>query len=108
MTGVRDFSFGGPLDAEVDPAYARLRRHEPPARVRMPYGAEGWLATRHQDVRTVQAVAVEALLRRLPGARLSGRPRRGGRPGCCCAARLPCRSLDRAAGRPLSTAQAAF
>ena len=34
------------------PAYEELRE-QPPARVRMPYGQEAWLATRYTDVRTV-------------------------------------------------------
>lgn len=40
---------------ELDPAYAALRTDEPLARVRLPYGEEGWLVTRHDDVKTVLA-----------------------------------------------------
>lgn len=38
---------------ELDPAYARLRAEEPLARIRAPYGEDGWLVTRYDDVRTV-------------------------------------------------------
>lgn len=37
---------------EEDPLHERLRGG-PLARVRLPHGEEGWLATRHEDVRTV-------------------------------------------------------
>jgi cytochrome P450 len=37
---------------EIDPMYAWLREHEPLARVKLPYGDEAWLLTRHEDVRT--------------------------------------------------------
>ncbi|MEJ2885075.1 cytochrome P450 [Actinomycetospora aeridis] len=48
-----DYPFGEAEALEFDPAYARLRAEEPLARIRMPYGEEGWLATRYTDVKTV-------------------------------------------------------
>ena len=50
---VHDYPFGEAEALDLDPTYARLRAQEPLARVRMPYGEEGWLATRYDDVRTV-------------------------------------------------------
>ena len=51
-TGARSYPFG-PVDALViDPTYFWLQEHEPLARVKLPYGAEGWLLTRYDDVRT--------------------------------------------------------
>ncbi|MGQ4733137.1 cytochrome P450 [Streptomyces sp. Ju416(a)] len=38
---------------EVDPTYARLRNGEGLALVQPPFGGEGWLAARYEDVRTV-------------------------------------------------------
>ncbi|HEX8869431.1 MAG TPA: cytochrome P450 [Lentzea sp.] len=47
----RSYPFG-PVDGlEIDPMYARLRDEEPLARVQLPYGEEGWLLTRYEDVR---------------------------------------------------------
>lgn len=40
---------------DLDPIRAQLRRREPLARVRLPYGEQAWLATRHDDVRAVLA-----------------------------------------------------
>ncbi|MCP2330325.1 cytochrome P450 [Actinoalloteichus caeruleus] len=40
---------------EIDPLFGRLRRERPLARIRMPFGGEGWLVTRYEDVRTVLA-----------------------------------------------------
>jgi cytochrome P450 len=49
---VRSYPFG-PLDGlEIDPMYFWLQEHEPLARVKLPYGDEGWLLTRYDDVRT--------------------------------------------------------
>ncbi|MHC1563326.1 cytochrome P450 [Actinomycetospora sp. C-140] len=48
-----DYPFGEAEALEFDPTYAQLRAEEPLARIRMPYGEEGWLATRYDDVRTV-------------------------------------------------------
>lgn len=47
------YPFGEAEALEFDPTYSRLRDEEPLARIRMPYGEEGWLATRYSDVRTV-------------------------------------------------------
>ncbi|MEV6240737.1 cytochrome P450 [Lentzea sp. NPDC051838] len=47
----RSYPFG-PVDGLViDPMYGRLREEEPLARVKLPYGEEGWLLTRYDDVR---------------------------------------------------------
>jgi cytochrome P450 len=40
---------------QINPVYFELQRDEPVARVRLPYGGEGWLATRYEDVKTVLA-----------------------------------------------------
>ncbi|QSB16014.1 cytochrome P450 [Natronosporangium hydrolyticum] len=40
-------------EAEVSPNYAELRREQPVAWVKLPYGEPGWLVTRYADVRTV-------------------------------------------------------
>ncbi|GFJ82099.1 cytochrome P450 [Phytohabitans houttuyneae] len=53
MCSVRDYPFSAPDRLHLDPFYAQLRRTEPLTRVRMPFGEEVWLATRHSDVRTV-------------------------------------------------------
>ncbi|MFI6130302.1 cytochrome P450 [Micromonospora sp. NPDC051141] len=47
------YPFSPPDRLHLDPRYAELRRTEPLVRVRLPFGEEGWLATRHTDVRTV-------------------------------------------------------
>ncbi|MFC9897896.1 cytochrome P450 [Nocardia sp. NPDC127579] len=52
---VRDYPFGEPVRLEMHPLLARLRREEPLARIRLPYGGEGWLLTRYDDVRLVLA-----------------------------------------------------
>jgi len=52
---VRNYPFGIPVRLEIDPLLTTLRREEPLARVRMPYGGEGWLVTRYEDVRFVLA-----------------------------------------------------
>ncbi|WP_367131349.1 cytochrome P450 [Saccharothrix sp. HUAS TT1] len=44
-------------DLEINPTYLELQRDEPVARVVLPYGGEGWLATRYEDVKTVLADA---------------------------------------------------
>ncbi|ANY07675.1 cytochrome P450 [Pseudonocardia sp. HH130630-07] len=57
MTGARPRPLGYPLseqdEPELDPGYAALRRDEPLTRIRMRHGADGWLVTRYDDVRTV-------------------------------------------------------
>ncbi|MEV0758875.1 cytochrome P450 [Nocardia sp. NPDC050435] len=52
---VRSYPFGEPFRLEIDPLLARLRREEPVARIRLPYGGDGWLITRYDDVRLVLA-----------------------------------------------------
>ncbi|WP_307832084.1 cytochrome P450 [Prauserella cavernicola] len=56
-TGTCPFAHTYPLgeaaELDFDPGYAELRREEPLARIQMPYGEEGWLVTRYDDVRTV-------------------------------------------------------
>jgi len=52
-TTVRSYPFGPVHGLVIDPMYFWLQEHEPLARVRMPYGEEGWLLTRYDDVRTV-------------------------------------------------------
>ncbi|MEV1289165.1 cytochrome P450 [Micromonospora sp. NPDC049679] len=47
------YPFNPPDRLNVDPFYVQLRRQEPLIRVRLPFGEEAWLATRHADVRTV-------------------------------------------------------
>ncbi|HET9382414.1 MAG TPA: cytochrome P450 [Streptomyces sp.] len=49
----RRHPFSAPDGVALDPLYRRLREHEPVSRVRMPYGGEAWLLTRHADVRAV-------------------------------------------------------
>ena len=52
---VRSYPFGEPRGLELDPMYAHVREHEPLCRIRLPYGEDAWLVTRHEDVRTVLA-----------------------------------------------------
>ncbi|GAB4588154.1 cytochrome P450 [Nocardia sp. IFM 10818] len=52
---VRDYPFGEPVRLDMHPLLAQLRREEPVARIRLPYGGEGWLVTRYDDVRLVLA-----------------------------------------------------
>lgn len=54
-TEVRRYPFGEPVRLDMDPLFARLRREEPVCRVELPYGGQGWLVTRYDDVRTVLA-----------------------------------------------------
>jgi len=51
-TMVRSYPFGPIHGLEIDPMYFWLQEHEPLARVKLPYGGEGWLLTRYDDVRT--------------------------------------------------------
>jgi cytochrome P450 len=51
-TIVRSYPFGPIHGLEIDPMYFWLQEHEPLARVKLPYGEEGWLLTRYNDVRT--------------------------------------------------------
>lgn len=50
-TEVHQFPFGPPTGLDVHPLWAKIRREEPVARVRLPYGGEGWLVTRYDDVK---------------------------------------------------------
>lgn len=47
------YPFSEPHRLDLDPFYAKLRAEEPLCRIRLPYGEPAWLATRHEDVRTV-------------------------------------------------------
>src|SRR5690349_17434312 len=49
----RRYPFSDPDRLHLDPLYAQLRRQEPMARVRLPFGEEAWLATRYHDVKVV-------------------------------------------------------
>jgi cytochrome P450 len=50
-----NYPFGPPDRLTMHPRYAELRDRQPVARVDMPHGGQGWLATRYADVRTVLA-----------------------------------------------------
>ncbi|WP_024801484.1 cytochrome P450 [Nocardia sp. BMG51109] len=54
-TEVRRFPFGEPVRLDIDPLFAKLRREEPVSRILLPYGGEGWLVTRYEDVKLVLA-----------------------------------------------------
>jgi cytochrome P450 len=54
-TTVRTYPFNVADRLTADPMYAYVREHEPLCRVRLAYGEDAWLVTRHQDVRTVYA-----------------------------------------------------
>ncbi|RZT85837.1 cytochrome P450 [Pseudonocardia sediminis] len=49
------YPLGESAQLDFAPGYAELRRDEPLTRVRLPYGEEGWLVTRYDDVRTVMS-----------------------------------------------------
>jgi cytochrome P450 len=49
----RAYPFSEADRLRLDPTYEELRRSEPVARVRLPHGGDGWLATRYADVKTV-------------------------------------------------------
>ncbi|MCP2165124.1 cytochrome P450 [Goodfellowiella coeruleoviolacea] len=51
----RTYPFSEARGLELDPTYRALRDEQPVARVRLPYGGEGWLATRYADVKTVMS-----------------------------------------------------
>lgn len=69
-TVVRSYPFGPVQGLEIDPMYFWLQEHEPLARVKLPYGEEGWLLTRYDDVRTALGDArfslAEAAVRDVP------------------------------------------
>jgi cytochrome P450 len=50
---VRSYPLSEAHRLDLDPAYDHIREHEPLCRVRLPYGGDAWLVTRHEDVRTV-------------------------------------------------------
>ena len=52
---VRDYPFGDPVRLEIHPLFEQLRRDEPISRVHLPYGGDGWLVTRYEDVKFVLA-----------------------------------------------------
>jgi cytochrome P450 len=54
-TEVRRYPFGESVRLEMDPLFTQLRREEPVCRVELPYGGEGWLVTRYEDVKLVLA-----------------------------------------------------
>ncbi|MCM6777040.1 cytochrome P450 [Nocardia sp. CDC159] len=54
-TEARRYPFGEPVRLDMHPLYAKLRREEPISRVRLPYGGEGWLVTRYDEVKQVLA-----------------------------------------------------
>lgn len=54
-SSVRDYPFGDPVRLEIHPIFERLRRDEPISRVHLPYGGDGWLVTRYEDVKFVLA-----------------------------------------------------
>ncbi len=54
-TEARQYPFGAPVRLDIHPLYAKLRREEPISRVKLPYGGEGWLVTRYEDVKQVLA-----------------------------------------------------
>ncbi|MFI0481143.1 cytochrome P450 [Actinomadura sp. 9N215] len=51
----RRYPFGPPERLDLHPGYSLLRSSEPVSRVRLPFGGEGWLVTRYEDVKTVLA-----------------------------------------------------
>lgn len=67
---VRSYPFGSVSGLEIDPMYGWLRDNEPLARVKLPYGEEGWLLTRYDDVRIALGDArfslAEAVVRDTP------------------------------------------
>jgi cytochrome P450 len=52
---VRSYPFGPNVGLQIDPMYFWLQENEPLARVKLPYGDEGWLLTRYGDIRAVLA-----------------------------------------------------
>ncbi|NUQ95992.1 MAG: cytochrome P450 [Streptomyces sp.] len=53
VSPARPYPFSTFEGVALDPLYSHLREHEPVSRVRMPYGGEAWLLTRHADVKAV-------------------------------------------------------
>jgi len=79
VASARPFPFPPAPRLELEPEYARLQHEEPVSRVRMPYGEEAWLVTRHADARTVlsdgrfsRAVSLERDVPRTTAENFSG------------------------------------
>lgn len=53
--GVRAYPFGPTHRLELDSKLVEICGEQPVLRVRLPFGGDGWLVTRHADVRTVLA-----------------------------------------------------
>ncbi|ANZ20615.1 cytochrome P450 [Streptomyces noursei ATCC 11455] len=53
--GPRAYPFGPADKLNVDATLAEISGEEPILRVRLPFGGDGWLVTRHADVKTVLA-----------------------------------------------------
>lgn len=51
----RTYPFSQNDGLQHDPLYAKLRQEEPVSRVTAPFGGDGWLVTRYEDVKTVPA-----------------------------------------------------
>ncbi|NEW72709.1 cytochrome P450 [Streptomyces rhizosphaericus] len=51
--GPRSYPFGPITRLDLDPTLKELCGEQPVLRVRLPFGGDGWLVTRHADVRTV-------------------------------------------------------
>ncbi|MHC5908438.1 cytochrome P450 [Streptomyces sp. S6] len=49
----RAYPFGPIVRLDLDPTLVELSGEQPVLRVRLPFGGDGWLVTRHADVRTV-------------------------------------------------------
>ncbi|MFJ8439914.1 cytochrome P450 [Kitasatospora griseola] len=53
---VHTYPFEGQVSGlDIHPKFTELRETEPLARVKLPYGGEGWLVTRHEDVKTANS-----------------------------------------------------
>ncbi|MCH0540328.1 cytochrome P450 [Streptomyces sp. MUM 203J] len=52
---VRSYPFGPITRLDLDPTLVEICGEQPVLRVRLPFGGDGWLVTRHADVRTVLA-----------------------------------------------------
>jgi len=52
-TGAHPYPFGQANELQFNPEYAKVRAEEPLTRIHMTYGEDGWLLTRHDDVRRV-------------------------------------------------------
>lgn len=50
---VRNYPFNEAVELRPDPTALELQEREPVSQVRLPYGGDAWLVTRHADVKTV-------------------------------------------------------